>query len=61
MVQWLRLRFSTEGGIGSILGWGTKDSYMLQGTTEKETSNKDTDTPKEMKNKNEVTQMTSKD
>ena len=54
MVQWLRLRFSTEGGIGSILGWGTKIPTCHRAQLKKETSSKDTDTPKEMKNKQKM-------
>ena len=29
MVQWLRLRASTAGGMGLISGWGTKILYAL--------------------------------
>ena len=28
-VQWLRLHVSTEGGMGSIPGWGTKIPYAV--------------------------------
>jgi len=30
VVQWLRLYTSTAGGMGSILGWGTKMFYAVQ-------------------------------
>ena len=30
MVQWLGLSASTEGGTGSIPGWGTKISHVAQ-------------------------------
>ena len=30
VVQWLRLQISTAGGMGSILGWGTKIPHTVQ-------------------------------
>ena len=30
LVQWLRLCASNAGGVGSILGWGTKIPYAMQ-------------------------------
>ena len=38
--QWLRLRASTVGGMGSIPGWGTKTPHAAHGMAKNKQINK---------------------